>query len=132
MKYIDIINAYKVIQKLSNMDFSVRDAYAIYNIRKSLEPTIAFGAEREKCLIEKYNGAVAQDGGIKFFDESCTEEEKAAGLENMTGFVREMQELNESEIDIDITQITLLYDSFGDQKITPNEIMVLEGFVKFE
>ena len=132
MKYKKFIQAYNVLQKLSNMDFNVKDAFSIYNLQKSLEPVTKFGAERDRALIEKYKGVVGQDVSIKFWESDEDEEEKRIGTENMTAFIEEICELNDMEMDQEITPITLSYDSLGDQKISPNDIMCLDGFVHFE
>lgn len=133
MKYSQFVKAYNVIQKFANMNFNVRDAYKIYNLMKTIEPIAKFGMEREKALIEKYHGVAGQNGDIRFWDEnSSTEEEKDIGAKNMSGFIQEIYEMNEMEMDQEITPITLSYDSVGDQKISPSDIAALDGIIAFE
>jgi len=47
-------------------------------------------------------------------------------------FAAEIEELNETEIDESFTPVTLKYDAFGDQKISPKELMAIDGFIIFE
>ena len=131
MKYEHFFNAYDILSKMSGMQFQARDAYRIFRLLKSLEPAYEFGVKREREMVGKYNGVVEQDGSIRFIHGEDAESQRT-GEENMRGFVREINELHDMDIDCDFEPITLSYDAFGEQTITPREIALLDGFVSFE
>lgn len=131
MKQYKINNAYRVLKRMSEMKFNVKDAYAIYTLIKQIQPAIDFSIEREQQLIQKYDGRMSTEGNISFV-HGDTEEDKEIGLNNFQLFKVEMDEMANMDNGIEFKQIKLSYDSFGDQTITPDEISCLEGFVEFE
>lgn len=131
MKYSQLRIAYTTLQKFIKMDFNVRDAYAIYRLYQKLETASKFGMQREKALIQQYNGVVKPNGFIEFVHDT-DEESRKNGLENMNRFKEALNELDSMEIDESISPIKLSYDAFGEQKVLPSDIMALDGFVVFE
>ena len=131
MKQENIKNAYYVLKRFSTMQFKVKDAFGIYKLLKELEPSINFAIEREQKMVEQYNGTINPDGTISFI-HGDTDEDKRKGMENFIKFKKEMDEIAAMDIDLDFSPITLAYDSLGDQTISPNDLMSLEGFVSFE
>jgi len=131
MKHIQFIRAYNVLQKISNFDLPVRDAYAIFKLFKEVEPTYEFAVKMERQLVEKYHGEITESGAIKFV-HGDDEQSRMDGTKNMNMFAAEIEELNETEIDESFTPVTLKYDAFGDQKISPKELMAIDGFIIFE
>ena len=113
------------------MNFNVRDAYSIYKLYKELGNAIEFGIERERSLLNKYDGRFMSNGYIEFVHGKDADA-KQKGIENMNKYMEEMEELNSMELPDEFSPLTLSYDSFGDQKITPDDIAALEGFVSFE
>lgn len=77
--------------------------------------------QRERKLLEKYNGTVRPDGNVIF----PTQDETVA-------FRNELQELNNMEISDEIEPITIEYDAMGDNTLSPTEIACLDGFIAFE
>ena len=100
-------------------------------IYKEIDPTVQFGLERENALIKKYDGRLQPNGDIQFV-HGDSDEARETGIANMQKFKDEMDDLGEMEIEAEITPVKLGYDSFGNQKISPAEIMDLEGFIVFE
>ena len=131
MQYKNYVKAFPVLKKLSEMSFKARDAYSIYTLMKEVEPTLQFGIEREKALIQKYNGTMIDNGSVQFV-HGDDEESVQLGTENMLKFKVELDELNEMEITETIHPIVMSYDAMGDQTITPSDIMALDGFVSFK
>lgn len=129
MKYNQFNNAYNALQKLSNMNLPVRDAYNVYKLTKEIDQVYQFGVERERALIEQYKGQPNQDGTIRFV-HGDDEESKREGVKNMIGFSKAIDELNNTEMDCEFSPITISYDSLGDQTMTAKEIMSLDGFVE--
>ena len=131
MKYNQFVNAYQTLTRLSGYALPIREAYKVFRLMKDLQPMYEFGEAKEKQLIEKYRGEIKEDGSIGFI-HGDGEKDRAAGVENMRHFIAEIGAMNETEIEGDFTPITLPYDALGEQKITPNELMALDGFVAFE
>ena len=131
MTYNQFVKAYRVLRKLSGMDFGIKDAYAIYKLSGEMEKTAQFGIKREEALMEKYGGEVMPDGDVNFV-HGDSEDESKEGVENMQAFRNALNELGTTELDMDIHPITLSYEAFGEQRITPNEIADLEGVICFE
>lgn len=131
MKHIQFIRAYNALQKISNYDLPVRDAYMVFKLLKEVKLAYEFAAKMERQLIEKYKGQVNDDGSVNFI-HGDDEKSKSEGISNMNKFVAELDELNNTEMDIEFEPIKLSYDAMEGQKISANEIMALDGFVIFE
>ena len=119
------------LNKFTNYDFDIRTAFAIHKLFKELESSCQFGISRERSLLEKYNGVVEPNGRINFVHGKDDESIKA-GIENMHKYKEEIDELHAMEITEEFTPITLSYEAFGDQKVTPSDIASLDDFVIFE
>lgn len=121
MKQFQINKAYGALNKLANMQMPIRDAYNLYILAERIKPAYNFELEQEKKLIEKYAGVLNQStGAITFNDEETT-----------LAFRNEMAELNNFDVDIELTPVPISMDSLAGQKITPIDIMCLDGFVTF-
>ena len=131
MKHIQFIRAYSTLQRISNFELPVRDAYMVYKLLKEIEPVYEFATKMERQLIEKYHGEITENGTIKFI-YSDDEQSKAEGTKNMNMFAAAIEDLNDTEIDENFSPITLKYDALGSQKMTPKEIMAIDGFITFE
>lgn len=121
MKQFEINKAYGALTHMANMELPVRVAYDVYMLMKALEPTYKFELERERLLVQKYNGEVSPDGMIKF-----------AAPEDAESFRNEVNELNMMDVEPEYTPITIPYDAMEGHPVTPLEIASLEGFVSFE
>lgn len=121
MKQYQVNRAVKALNRLSSLPLPVRDAYNVFTLGKALEPNYEFVTEQEKKIIQKYGGIIGRDGNISFGDQSNTQE-----------FENEMNELSNMDVEIKFEPVTLSFDALGDSKITPADIMALNGFVNFE
>lgn len=121
MKQHKINSAFNALNKLMGMELKVRDAYAVFMLRRKLEPSYEFELERERGLISKYDGTILPNGTITFPAEDDAQR-----------FREEIAEMNESEIELEFEPITLNFDALGEQKILPADLAALEGFIRFE
>lgn len=118
MKQGKIIKAYYVLKNMAGESYPLPVAYALYNLRKSMESQADFQLEQEKKLMNEFNGTVTENGMINF-----------GNSENAQKFVEKLKELEDLEVEFVFTPINLPLTE--DIKITPNDIEKLDGFVNF-
>lgn len=121
MKQYRINRAFDALNKLMKMEMRVQDAHKVFMLKKALEPHYGFELEREKDLVSKYGGTLLPDGRISFSDEQLAEE-----------FRKELEELTQAELDVEIPSVAVRADSFEEQTLSPSVIEALDGFVDFE
>ena len=121
MKQYQINKAYAALSRLANMQMPIRDAYNLYMLTEQIKPAYNFELEQERKLIEKYGGTLDQETGAFIFKDKETTE----------AFRGEIMELNNLDVDVEFSVVTIAMESLGAQKITPVDIMCLEGFVSF-
>lgn len=121
MKQEKISKAYSALIKLSNYQLPLKKAYEVYKLVKSVEDPYNFACSEEKKYISELHGNVQPDGSISF-----------ENVKDYELFVERHNELNEMEVDVDITPVHLSERDMGAQLITPAEIHSLEDFVSFE
>lgn len=115
----------KVVESLVSLhkrDFKAKTSYRIARLSKKIFNEFEIlNVERMK-LIEKYglkdeNGKlITTDGHYQF--------------EDLKAFEKEIKELFESEIQLDIEPLSI--DDFGDTEVSPSELMGLEKLLKEE
>ena len=130
-KFYQYVNASNAIKKMMGMDFDFKDSYNLYRLAKQFDSVVQFGAERERELLEKYNGTITNDGYINF-THGEGDESKRAGDENKAAFQKALAELNDTLIDEDITPVCLSIETMTGKPISPNDIMAIDGFVLFK
>lgn len=119
MKQEKIIDAYKVLNKLSACPLPIKTAYALHKLRVALKSVWDFQCEEEEKLIERLRPAVDADGNLTF-----------ATMEVKKEFLRIQHELSEQEQKIDFQPVTVgLLDGIT---LSVHDIDALDGFVKFE
>ena len=119
MKQGKIIEAYRVIKNMAQESFPLPVAYSLYKIRKAMEPQADFQIEREKSLIEEFNGHPGENGMINFGESEVAKK-----------FLEKIKELEEMEVEFDFEPVHIpLTENIN---ITPNDIDKLDGFVIFE
>jgi len=116
MKVIKAVEGYQALKRIGKNAFPYKTAKAMYDMRKLLENQFEFYQEQEKTLIEKYGGKPGEDGAVSFPD-----------ILHKLGFLKERQEMDQSEIDLEITPVNVREDSLIE--ISPDDIEVLEGLV---
>ena len=120
MKQYQISRAYKTIGKMINMQLPVRTALDIYMMSKKMEDACNFALDQERKLIEKHGGVFMDDGSVDF-----------GTTENADGFRKEIAELNELDIELDIKPVEIQCSSFEEQTLSPFDIACLDGFIRF-
>ena len=119
MKQSDIIKAYKTIQKYEHEKLPLNTSYALYRIKKQLEDQWNFQVERETTIFEKYKPEIKENGNFIFKTPEDTQ-----------NFAKDIQELADMDIDIDIRKSTI---SFEDNvQMSVEDISALEEFVIFK
>lgn len=117
MKQKLITSAFLSLMKLNNAQLPIREAYNVYKLRRQLEDSYDFAAERERAVIDKYNGVVA--GAQINFPENT----------DMEAVQNELIALNELDVAIEFTPVELSLEKLGDSTLSPNDIAALEGFI---
>ena len=113
-----IVNAYRVLLRLSEQQLPLPVAYALYKAKKALDPQWQFQLEQEQKLIRDCGAELHPDGTVTFPDDAARESYVAAALE-----------LNEMETEIEVPEIVLPEDS--GLSLSVNEIDALDGIVKW-
>lgn len=128
MKYSQIIRATPALESIRKLRVPYAKAREIHRTYKTLEKEFVFFAEEENKLVKKYaikdekNEPIITGNGVISFSDVKTKEEYTA----------EIVKLNQFDVDVKITPISLTADEIGDQLISPETIDKLEGIIKFE
>ena len=113
-------SAYIALFRLNDVQLNIKDAYSVYKMKKQLEDSYQFMTEQEQKIVDQYNGVILGNGNIQFASSEIAEKAK-----------NEMQALNDLEIDLDITPISITLDAIRDGMMSPSDMESLEGFVSF-
>lgn len=115
-----VTGAYVALARLNAVQLHIKDAYNVYKLKKQLEDTYLFMVAEQQKIVEKYKGTILGDGNIQF--ESNEIAMKAQ---------KELQELNEADIDIDVQEVSVRLDEVKGGTMSPNDMEALEGFISF-
>jgi len=119
----ELLGIYQVLTFLAQSQLPVKTAYWLNRVLKGVNKEFQELEEARKKLIEKY---VSRDErGEPKLNEAKTEYEFEP--EKRVEFEKEFAELGKEEIEIDIYKFNL--DQFGDLKIAPAMMPVLERFI---
>lgn len=121
MKQKQINKAYGSLKKLKEFSLPLTKAKAIYDIFKAIDVPFQFALEEEQKYLSDFGGTFGDNGTIEFKDKDSRD-----------AFIQRDDELNEMEVDVDITPVTLTESDLGSQQISPSDIENLDGFVNFE
>ena len=120
----DLLNGTDALQKLAETELKAKLAWQVGRILKAADAEIQSFNETRMNLIKKYgekdeNGELITDdkGNCKILNDGLDE------------FSNELNELIESEIDINANKISI--DSLEDKEFTPSEMSQLEIFIDF-
>jgi hypothetical protein len=88
MKLIKFVNAYMALGVLSKIPLPANAAYAVYKLRRDIEPTVHFFKNEELKLADKY-GAKNGEGALdirsgRLMMRGDTEDERTAALKAYT------------------------------------------------
>ena len=120
MKQGHIIAAFKITDRFMDDTELPNDiVYALFRVRKIIQPQIEYQVKRQEKLIEKYKGVKQEDGGIIFEND----EDRAA-------FDKAMMDLADTDMDIGkFEKIPFRLDNRC--KLTLADIIVLDDFLEF-
>lgn len=114
-----IIDAYKVLNKLNSQPMPIKTAYALHKLRRVLQPAWDFQVERENALLQKYKPELVENGVLQF-----------KSPDDLREWNETMAEVNALPSDIDVTPVTVAMTDY--MRLAPSDIDQLEGFVIFE
>lgn len=120
MKQKDLERAWGSIAMLNRLKLPVKKAYAIYKLSKTITESCSWAAGEQAKRFEKYNGTINNEGVVTFLNESDCKACK-----------KELDEISNMDVDIEITPVELSEDDLAGQTISPADIYNLEGFVTF-
>lgn len=118
MKQNKIIKAYNVLDKMSQMQFSLKTSYNIMKLKKQLQTQYDFQSAEQQKAFDAFNGKISENNQLYF-----------QNVEDMQAFSDKLNELADLDIDIDIKSIEIALTE--EISITPQELQSLEGFVNF-
>lgn len=121
MKQERINKAYISLVKLRDYNLPVKKAYAIYKLLSIVEDAYNFAVTEERKYLDEYGGTIK--GGTEIVFETP---------EKCVAFKTKIDELYETDVDIDITPVSLTEADMKEQTLTPADIENLDGFVIFE
>jgi hypothetical protein len=121
MTQFHVNKAYAALTRLADLKLPVKKAYELYKLSKAIEEHYNFAVSQERKYIDEFSGKINPDGTVSF-----------ENTEKFSAFQDKLSNLNEMNVELDITPISLTEKDLGDQTITPAEIYSLEGFVSFE
>lgn len=124
MKQFQINKAYGALNRLLELKFPIKKSREIYILTNKLKEHCDFGAKEEVKIIQSYDGIINDNGSFNFDGENRNERAQKC--------ISELQQLSESEIEIDFKTIIINETDYGIQTISPADIGNLEGFIIFE
>ena len=123
MKQAKIIQAYKVLNNISQQKLPLSVSYKLWTIARMLQPQWEFQKSEEAKVIEKYNPVMNDDGSMSLGSEERAKECKAE-------YEKTVAEIAEMDIDLgEFKKVALHLDDNIDISIV--EIEALSEFVDF-
>ncbi len=120
MTQYKVNKAYPALKRLGDLRLPIQKARLLYAVTKKAEDLFQFAVQEENKYISEYHGTLNQDGTVTFDSQ-----------ENFGKFQDKLAELNDSEIEWDLSSVEITEDDIGQQGITAADIFNLEGFVSF-
>lgn len=116
MKIMQVVNALPALQKLAKQDMSLKKIYKISKLLGNLDSEIAFYNEQRGKILAKYCDIVGNQYVPRAEDEAALN--------------AELGELLNTEIDENIVEVVISCDE--DVKLSYNDLVALEGFIRVE
>ena len=116
MKMVQVVNALPSLQKLAGQDLSIKKLYKISKLLGNLENEIAFYNEQRNKILGQYCDIVDN----KYIPRKEDEMKLNA----------ELTELLDTDIEYVVNEVAIGDDE--DVKLSYNDLVVLEGFVRIE
>lgn len=131
MKYSDLRRAYLALIKISAAQLDARVSFGIYTLLGKLGPTFEKILSEEARLLEENGGELLEDGSVFFKARGEDDEAKLEAQERMTHFREAMNELNNTESDVEIDKIAIGIDALKDVKLSATDIASLDKVFAF-
>lgn len=116
MKIIQVVNALPALKKLANYELTLQKLYNVKKLLGNLENEIAFYNEQRNKILTKYCDVV----GNQYVPRK----------EDMDKLNAELDELLNTDIECEIKEVAIGIDE--DVKLSYNDLIVLQGFVRIE
>ena len=116
-----INKAYPALMRLCGLRLPIKKARKLYASTVKMKEYFDFALSEEQKYVEDFDGTMNPDGTVSF-----------PSPEKFVGFQDRITELNESEVDWEIEPVIITELEVGDQQVSVNDIIDLEGFVIFE
>lgn len=104
------------------MKFPIKLSREIYNLSNILITHFEFSGREQKKIIDSYGGKINPDGSISFDGKD----------EEMQMCLDDLNELMNSDVDINFRPITISEKDYSEEIISPSDIGNLDGFIIFE
>lgn len=121
MKQGQIIGAYVALERLMQCELPARNAFQIMMARQALEPGYKCCIAIQQKTLEKYAGVVGTNGVLTF-----------PSIDAMRAFEKDLNDLLDTDVDIQCPKATVRYDDIEGIKMRPNDMSALIGIVTFE
>lgn len=116
MKYLQVVNALPSLQKLAKQDMSIKKAYKISGLFNKLDDEMVFYNSQKEKILSKYCDIVGNQYVPRREDEIKLN--------------AELNELLDTDIDCEVKEVVI--DDCEDIKLSYNDIVALQGFVRIE
>lgn len=125
LKLEQLVNSTDVLQKLSKAQLKARTALSIARLLKEAERELGVFNETRMSLITEYGEKDENNNLITDADGNCK-----IPNETLAEFSKELQELINTEVEINASKINL--SDIDSIDFTPSEITALEAFIEEE
>jgi hypothetical protein len=121
MTYIQLSTIYTSLIKFLDLKLPVKKAKKLYDMSALMKNSLVFCEKEERKIIGSYNGVIQQNGALSF--DGDDKEDRA------TRCFADIQELHNTDCELDITPIEITVDEFGNQTISAADIQAVNGIV---
>lgn len=118
-----LVNSVQVLRKLNNAELPVRVSYKLAKNIKSIEKELNIYEEEKQKLINKY-GEKDEEG------KSKVNENGMINILDVENWNKDIKELLEIEVEINVEKINIDELAKSDLKITPSELTLIDYMIK--
>lgn len=120
MTYYEVTKAYPALKVFAECSLPAGKAVTVYRMMKRAFECYEFTVREERKLMEIYGGK-SSGLQITFNDEDSYRQ-----------FTEKLEEVKQLEAVWDFEEITVTEEDLGSQKVSPRDMLDLEGFIRFE
>lgn len=121
MKQIKLCRAYEALDGFAkNIHLPATKAFAIYTVIKKVRPIYEARVDVERDIINRFD--IKVDNGQFTFKTPAFAE----------AYMKEIDELNNVDVEVNVSPIVIALDDIGEQRITPAQMEALDGIICFE